>query len=97
MDFIATAVTILIIIVCITCIVIGEVSARIRRREMEARFQQEAIMREKMQEEAAKNMVIHGGYHHWDGSWRDIDTRAYAMRSPYQSVRDEFFRQAKRD
>jgi hypothetical protein len=94
---VGTVISIVLVVVCIICIILGETSARIRRREMEARFQREDVMRAKMQEERAKNIVIHGGYQHWDGGWRNVDTRAYAMTSPYQSVRDEFFRQTNRD
>lgn len=71
---------------------------RMRRemRKLDAEWERELALREKIREERARNIVIMGGYWHEDGHWQRVDIGEFAMRSPYQSVKDEFFRQTRR-
>lgn len=64
--------------------------------ETEDVYRREKELQKKMEEERARNIVIFGGYRHWDGHWQDMDIGEFAMRSPYKSVRDKFRRQYNR-
>lgn len=65
------------------------------RRQRLKEIDEEIKMLEQAQEQHARAVVNHGGY--WNGSvWQQVDVVSYAMQSPYESVKKDFFRNKRR-